>query len=143
MRISDWSSDVCCSDLDLHGDGPREDPCSIRLGREPLPGTETPFADELEVAWQANRNYVVGRHGAHLAQSRSDAHDELELCLLAHRQLELFSLALHGQLQFQLRRLDLHLARPVVLVALLVGDLEVHVVGAWLARKSTRLNSST
>src|SRR3546814_9889191 len=86
MRISDWSSDVCCSDLDLHGDGPRGDPGRIRLEREPLPGTETPFADELEVAWQANRHYVVGRHGAHLAQSRSDAHDELELCLLAHPQ---------------------------------------------------------
>src|SRR3546814_13580974 len=124
MRISDWSSDVCCSDLDLHGDGPREDPGRIRLEREPLPGTETPFADELEVAWQANRNYVVGRHGAHLAQSRSAAHDALELCLLAHRQLELFSLALHGQLQVPHRPLYLPPPPPAVPVPLPAADLD-------------------
>src|SRR3546814_9086972 len=47
MRISDWSSDVCSSDLSLAVSGTKSLPRAIREGENPLSNAEHPAASGL------------------------------------------------------------------------------------------------
>src|SRR3546814_5287970 len=112
MRISDWSSDVCSSDLDRlghsEGDG--------RTGRRPEDGDADRLdldpelaAENIIVAGRAAERRQHGDRGQHRADQAADAVDAEHVERIVEAQL----------------RLDLH-----------------HEPAAGEDRKSTRLNSS-
>src|SRR3546814_7789011 len=72
MRISDWSSDVCSSDLDFNGDGKSDILWrNIRNGRNTI-WKSADRSTEQAVAFVSDLNYVVAGVGDFNGDGKSD-----------------------------------------------------------------------
>src|SRR3546814_18588107 len=80
MRISDWSSDVCSSDLDRNGVGQRALVALLRIQRMDVAGGESIDQAQRGIPGHAHlRAIAAGKLRAVVAQSEREAHWPLVL----------------------------------------------------------------
>src|SRR3546814_8620516 len=139
MRISDWSSDVCSSDLaEVSGE---------TLARSTLgdwrPGTPVNFERPLKLGDELGGHVVSGHvDGGALVRSRQTEQGSLRLVVQAPPELAKFiaskgSVALYG-VSLTVNEVD----GTAFGVNIIPHTAEVTTLGARQDRKSTRLNSS-